>query len=635
MRTERLLLVVLTLAASSPAVARELHWRELAASARLEADGTLAISERHAMVFDGDWNGGERSFRLAPAHELELDGLFRRDPGGDWRRLERGSLDRVDRWDWSSRGVLRWRSRAPDDPPFARTEIEYRIDYRLRNVLRERGESWILDHDFAFPDRAGPIERFTLDFELAPEWRAPARFAPDADRGPLPPGAGHVVTVDLRYVGPGEPAHAGPRQLPGAVRGAAVAAAALGAVALLAWAAARERSIGRLAPLEPIAGIDRAWLDARLFSMLPEEIGAAWDDTVAAPEVAAMLARLQLEGKLASRVESKGTWLFARSVLHLDLLVPRESLAPAERKLVAGLFPKGDATNSDLLRQHYRSSGFDPAAKIRDALRQAVRRRGDLADVRSRPSRWPSALPIALGAATLVTAIVATPAGGAAATLLGIAIFALWIPAFAAAWALRDRVERFVGPGVWIVACQIAAIAATARAAATLGTSAFALAGAVTLHLGLTRSVATSLQTRQGPRRIARRRELARARRWFAAELARPTPNLDDAWLPYLLAFGLAPAMDRWFRAYGGASAATLGGAPSRSGGSFGGGGGAGGGWSGGGGAFGGAGATASWLAAASSMSAGVSAPGSSGGSGGGGGGGGGGSSGGGGGGGW
>jgi hypothetical protein len=158
------LLLALAAGADAAHAQRELHWREFAVTARLAADGTLEISERHVVVFTGDWNGGERAFRLARTHELRLDGVYRREPGGDWRRLERGSLDRVDRWDWASRGVLRWRSRLPGDPPFAAAELEYRLDYRLRNVLLARGDAWVLDHDFAFPERAGPIERFTLDF---------------------------------------------------------------------------------------------------------------------------------------------------------------------------------------------------------------------------------------------------------------------------------------------------------------------------------------------------------------------------------------------------------------------------------------------------------------------------------------
>ena len=133
-----------------------------------------------------------------------------------------------------------------------------------------------------------------------------------------------------------------------------------------------------------------------------------------------------------------------------------------------------------------------------------------------------------------------------------------------------------------------------------------------------------------------RRRFLA-ARNYFQRELRKPSPRLDDAWLPYLLAFGLGPDMDRWFKVNGnvatGSSSADFSGGStghtSGQGSSA---------WTGGGGAFSGAGASGSWVSAVGTLAAGVSAPSSGGSSSGGGssgGGGGGGSSGGGGGGGW
>src|SRR5207245_1133767 len=57
----RWLLAALLLAPSAGhGQARSLYWRSLEVSARLDADGRLHVSERQAMVFSGDWNGGER-----------------------------------------------------------------------------------------------------------------------------------------------------------------------------------------------------------------------------------------------------------------------------------------------------------------------------------------------------------------------------------------------------------------------------------------------------------------------------------------------------------------------------------------------------------------------------------------------
>ena len=59
--------IVLVLCFSRAAVAqRELHWDRLDVEARLDAAGSLHVTETHAMVFTGDWNGGERKFNIRP-----------------------------------------------------------------------------------------------------------------------------------------------------------------------------------------------------------------------------------------------------------------------------------------------------------------------------------------------------------------------------------------------------------------------------------------------------------------------------------------------------------------------------------------------------------------------------------------
>ena len=75
--------------------AKELHWRAIEVAARLESDGTLAVSEVQRMVFTGDWNGGERKFRLGAGQTLTLDRMVRLQPGSDTgTELRRGSLER-------------------------------------------------------------------------------------------------------------------------------------------------------------------------------------------------------------------------------------------------------------------------------------------------------------------------------------------------------------------------------------------------------------------------------------------------------------------------------------------------------------------------------------------------------------
>src|SRR5690606_23105477 len=113
-----------------------------------------------------------------------------------------------------------------------------------------------------------------------------------------------------------------------------------------------------------------------------EVIGAAWDRSVGAPEVAALLARLVQEGKLSSRVEPGGR----RPVLHLRRIVPFEAFPGYERELISGLFFDGrEETDTEAIREHYRKQGFDPASTIRAPLNARLKVLPGEGDV---PRQW-------------------------------------------------------------------------------------------------------------------------------------------------------------------------------------------------------------------------------------------------------
>src|SRR5690554_6542197 len=110
---------------------RELHWRSMDVVARLNADGRLHMRERQAMVFTGDWNGGERTFNIRRGQRFELNGIRRIDANGMAKPLVQGDLDAVDHWDWADGLTLRWRSRLPTDPVFNNHVIVYELEYTL------------------------------------------------------------------------------------------------------------------------------------------------------------------------------------------------------------------------------------------------------------------------------------------------------------------------------------------------------------------------------------------------------------------------------------------------------------------------------------------------------------------------
>ena len=617
------LLVPLPLRAQEePDDGRTLHWREIAVAARLDAEGRLHVRERQAMVFDGAWNGGEREFDLRLGQQLRLNGLTRIEPATGARTpLTPGGLERIDEWDWTDDETLRWRSRLESDPPFRNQEIVYELDYTLWPVLVPAADGgYLLRHDFAFADRAGVIEHFEVDLALDAAWAAPgSRRIREAADG-LAPGRGYTVTLPLRYMRAGEPA-AVPEGAPGWVR-ALVASAAL-LVPLLVFLGLRRRSreLDRIAPLTEPEVIDQGWLESHLFRYPAEIVGTAWDSSVGQAEVAALLARLVAEGKLASRVETDG----GKPVLHLERVAALGQFAEHERKLLEGLFfDGGEQTDTEAIRRHYKSKGFDPASRIRKELSARL-------ETLSGPGRvkrtWAPAAGVMIAGAVML--FLPGPPGNIRIAVLGLllsAVAAMFALAFAA--TLARRVTYRTGPvvGVMLPLLVLALLLALLAAGGLEGEGALAffrpgaslLGGLLVVLSGVGLLAVALSQPSETAERLAFRRRLVSARQFFERELGRPEPRLQDTWFPYLLAFGLGPHIDRWFRAFGGrdnvhvASPGLVAAGAKASGQS-------GSAWTGGGpqfggGSFGGGGAGGTWSVAAAGMAAGVSSPSSGGG---------------------
>jgi len=606
---------------------RTLFWSQLAVRAHLDAAGRLHVRERHVMVFDGAWNGGYRQFNVRSGQTLSLERLARVDPGtGTETVLAEGDLDVVDHYGWESK-QLRWRSRRPSDPPFVHQPLTYDLDYVLSGILTASDEhTFVLAHDFAFPERPGIIERFELAFDLDPVWRAEAgEPSASVTRERVAPGESVIVRARLRYAGSGTPA-AVRMPVPLGTRGLLALVLAAAMIVVFVRFYRREAALGRFAPLVSPQSIDEAWLREHVLQCLPEEVGAAWDDTVGPAEVAAVLARLVAEGKLETRVEERRILLFRRQVLHLRLTVSREAFQARghEQALVAALFDRNAETDSDRVRKRYERTGFDPAATIRAALERRVRRDPDMQDFAAAPLAAP-ALVLAAGALALVvwgvwreppTMLAAGLFAGAGVLPFGTAVCG------AARW--RKRIARprrgavlFTFPTLALLALFAVLCLGTRRLGEWLPDVTLpVLAGLAALTLAACMHVLHAAATRDGPRKLRRRQLLAAAREFFRRELRMPEPRLRDEWFPYLVAFGLGGDAERWSRGFGGESGlATERHSASRSPGSISGETASGevrGGWTGGGGKFGGGGAGGSWVAAVGGLAAGVSAASSS-----------------------
>ena len=629
--------------AASPLVAqaRELHWPTVSVEAHLDAEGRLRVRERQEIRFVGDWNGGERRLDVPFQQQLTLLGLSRLDSiTGSAVPLIEGDLDVVDGFDWSDDGsVLRWRSRAPNDAPFTGQLITYLLELEYENILVTTATGFRLDHDFAFADRAGTIDRFELALTFDDVWGVPEGQPTAYELAPLPPGRGYVVTVPLTYRGTGRPAGVFRGATP-LLRQSLALTLVFGVGVMLIALVRRERALGRFAPTASLEDVTPQFIKEHVLAHPPEVIGAMWDDRTAAPEVAATLARLVQEGKMTSRVEHKTVLFKSREVLHLQLTVPRSALVPHEAALVAALFSSGSSeTSTDDVRARYKSTGFDPASLIKPVLEAAATQFAPKFGKAERPTprRTVGFFFAALAATVIALAlriadvVVIAPAVGGmfAAYLFGV----VWATSWRARVArLASGAVGFVIPLALILAIAIVAILLNDALRAT--SIAFL---AVTLWaVTFAHSVTMAARTHDTPQRIVVRKRLWMVHDFFARELRKERPKLRDEWFPYVIGFGLGREADRWFRAFGAATsegipatstASAFGGASSTSsaGGSS---------WSGfgGGGGFSGAGSAGSFAAAVGGMAAAVPSPSSSSSGGGGGGGG---SSGGGGGGGW
>jgi uncharacterized membrane protein YgcG len=598
----------------SGAGAKELHWTALEVDARLENDGTLTISELQRMVFTGDWNGGERIFRTFLGQSIEMDRIVRIDASGASRELQRGDLDDVDRWNWKGSNTVRWRSRAPSDPEFDRTPIDYRLDYRVLGVLKKNGERYVLDHDFAFADRQGAaIDRVVVRLALGSNWRAASPMPVSWEHGSLPSGEGFVVHQEFDYLGD-QPPVAGLTQKPPAWVPPAVVGTFLAAVGyfFVRWRV-RDGALGRFVPRAK-SEVDAAWLEENVFSHRAEVIGAAWDRKVSSSEVAGLLARLTAEGKIASEVRTNKALIFKKDDLHLRLLVDRSAFQGYERELIDGLFGALDETDTASLRKRYRSSGFDPAAKIRQGVEEGVERLGGFSTRSKKPDWKPTGILLLAALIVFAAAFRMVPANRGVIFAILLAFTAPWL-FFGLAGGLRgqDRVDGAVGPLIQILLGMALLAAGLGGLAILPGTAPVHVLGALLWALALARSSFNLLSTRESAESLTRRRWLSQAREYFVRELRAERPRLEDRWFPYLVSFGLGGDMDRWFRRFGSAAtrsptASTFGGGSGGSGGGSSGGGG----WSGGGGAFGGGGSSATWAAAATAMGAGVASASSS-----------------------
>ena len=609
----RLSLVLLAAMVSTPLSAKSLYWRSVDVEARLDAGGTMHTVERQTFVFTGDWNGGERIFEIREDQSLDNVSVSRVVDGKEVP-LGRGDLTNVDEWAFfSGTPTARWRSRLPTDPEFDNTEITYVLRYSVSNVLRISEGRYRLAHDFAFPQRSGMIQNFSLRFVLDDAWKG-LRSPHTMTMKNLMPGESAIVHAELEYAGAGS-APAATRLMNRSTAYGIAGLFVAGLLFLIARFAIDEGSVGRFARLLSPDSIDESWLNQNVLDVPPEVAGAAIDDKVGAPSVAAVLARMEREGKISTRVEKSK--ILRRNVLHLKLEANRDSLPGYELALVKKLFFNNrDETNTDAIRKKYNGTGFSPAATIESGIKSQLAR---LPEWNKEPKVVEWKRLVTIGIVSFVLVIAAAFLGG---NNSGIAVAILFfgmlplIPALVfAAFAQTSLSPVRVFVPLLLMGGHIWFVYGYTTSAPEMVVHPFTLIAISLFVLSCIAAVLGLMRIRQTAAKIAARKRFAAARRWFARELRSPEPRLRDDWFPYVIAFGLGKNAERWFARFGSAAEAT---ARSSASGSFSSSSSSGvstSSWTGGGGAFGGAGATGGWALAAGALAAGVSAPSSSSGS--------------------
>ena len=592
---------------------RALYWQDFAVEAHLAGDGKLHIKEKQQIVFNGNWNGGERQFNVQTGQSLTFNGIYRVGTDGQLVALKNGNLSKIDHYKWVNGQTLRWRSRLPDDPPFQNQAITYLLDYTLSKILLPQGDNrFLLNHDFAFSKRSGRMETFHLELVAAENWQGASSLIVKEEN--LPPGRSVVVRETFTHDGAADVLYYKKSKLarrrhiaiePAPVWLAAIASFFL--IVILISSSLRfyrhESRRDRFKPPLPYDQISEEWLEKNVFNLLPESVGALWDRKTSGHEVAAVLARLVVEQKMKSYIEPVtipflGWKIPGQFTLHLELLQPRQNFSGYERKLIDGLFVDGDTTDTRRIRKYYRkkSTSFQPAMIITKPLEKRVEK---LTKALRNPLeyRW---LFIIVGLFSTFfhqNELFAALVGGIAG-LIG------FIVGSANAVIYRSRSDFCLRRSLVMHLFPILLI--------SLFGLYFFLGISTLLYLGLCCLYASAIyavfyfgKTRDSTDGVGLSRNLTAARNFFRAELKKQSPAIRDEWFPYLLAFGLSPYVDVWSRQFGGsissgqrAPAATQSSGPSFSG----------------GGMFGGGGSSGAWASAASSLSSSSSSSSSSGG---------------------
>lgn len=596
-------LVVFLYLAPQLVQARTIEWEKIVVSAKLDKDGGLSIQEDQTMIFNGDWNGGERFFRVEPGQYFELTNLLRfNEQKMQFVPLEYGRIDLVDHYSYGNK-ILRWRSRLQSDPVFNNKKIRYRIDSYYSKIIQPEGDHFLLNHDFAFPDRSGDIFSLEINLEVDPSWGAETkkqfRFSD------LRPGQSAIVRAELR------PHHQkfaiNKERTPTHIFDLSWISLILVVLASLFFYKTYKKfelKSGRLLAAPDPGVVNEDWLVNNIFSFSPEQISGLWFDEVNEYAVGALLNNLCNKKKLELKQLEKET-IISRANYRFKLLVPIEKLSNCEKLLLAKIFfdSRFEITTEEL-RDHIQnnpSEAFGPISLISNPIEKELENHPQLGlEEFEQGSLLRTFTFISFAFIFIMIGLITENYN-----ILNLSVeCAIIVVTFLIAQTYTQFVQKTIRNlkhhMPWIYLCSILP-SLVAYLYAKLFTNGFEIwtsLGLSFLGVAISSSIYNLCKTKNVPSRIKKRIEVDSAKMYFEQELSKERPNIKDEWASYLMALGLTSQMDSWqssFRSsHDSQSYSTNSGIGSNT-------------WTGGGGAFSGAGASDSWTSCFSSISASVS----------------------------
>ena len=319
------------------------------------------------MVMTGDWNGGERVFRLGtgPGDRARRDARI--DPAtGAVREMKEGDLDDVDRYAWFSASMLRWRARRRRRMPHVRPHRD-----RVRpGLLALRRAADVRATPACSPTTSPSPTATGVDRVAHGHARDRPGLAVDGPQERTDRGGTARARRRLRGAAAARVRRAGP------ARGSACSARAGSAccwrsrlvpLLLVVQFLASEWIRGRFAPLTPRAAADPGWLEAepappsgrghrrRLGPWRGAGRGGGGRSRASRPRASS---QTRVDGAdLADEAEGRS----------------RHARRTTSSTLVDGFFFDGRRQDEHVdVRAHYKTTGFDPTAKIRPGLEARV-----------------------------------------------------------------------------------------------------------------------------------------------------------------------------------------------------------------------------------------------------------------------